>query len=248
MAAILGDKNAGREKTDKHQEARWLEAGWRGEGAMHAIAAENGQHGAEWKVRVRRSAIEIDAGQMKHEREEGRVSTDGVKTHDHRQEREYRRAPFARGAAGEAQADDGGERQGAEVDFRHVARQRQVVLAPDRRRGRPPEFFKWAIDAEQIGDDARQQGHGRHRAATGASEIDGGAVGLRRQRQREGDGNRRHDDAADETARQRRQRAAQARQAPLAVDQEPDDPDRQRIGAQQADLIAPERHEARDDA
>ena len=209
---------------------------------MHGIAGEDRGERAQRECRVGGTAEKIGARQFEGETEERREIADRVEQHDHEGDEQRRHLASKQRPGGEAEAEKADQRQRAEIDRRHVARE-IVVAAPDLLRRRPPEFLQRPVDAIKIGHDRREQRRRVQRAARGAFEVDEDAIGLFGEHDGERDRDRDDDEAGDGRQRQGRKRAARR-----STKQRADDVDRQDDRAEIGDLVATDQHEAGEDA
>ena len=125
---------------------------------------------------------------MKGSLKERREITQRKQHHEHKCQRVIANGLVPERTAHQANGDNSNKRQSARIDIRHIARQRQLIMAPDQTIGRPPIISKGAICSKQIGNDQGQKGRRRQRAARCAIIANIHAYGLRRQGNGEGKG------------------------------------------------------------
>jgi hypothetical protein len=208
---------------------------------VNQVAGDDGDEQAEDERRVGRTAEQVDARQqVVHRREGRRIPAKRIEQHEAERRREEADLAAPHQAARQpAGNQDHGEN--AAIDLADVLRQEQPgrrhPLAPART-GRPPEHHVGVGGAEQIRDDEHEEEHGVQRAASGRFQADDGTVAGSGQQRGEhhrdhGDGGGRHG-----ACRERKQRAADAREPPAAVEPPRDDVKGEHVKPDQRHLIA----------
>ena len=230
-----GERRAGRPPQPRERRRALAEP------AVHEVAAGDRDGEVDQEGRVRRPAIERDAGNVvEDQREDRRVAPERV---EHRRDAEDEEEPqLAREqpAAGDAVPDQEQrrDRAGEEVVRGAVGPGRRVHALPVR----PPIIVGLAQRAEDVAEQHRREARRRQRSHRGDAEAEGrpgrGREELHRQHDRNGK-QRRADDAG---CRKHADAAAGEGEAVVRDRDAMDDEADEREGAEERDLVAPDRH------